>query len=314
MDVHLDVGPKKTPSITSYLDEQSRAILKVFENGLYGVFNEDQKLALVAGYSSGLSTEHCAMKDAADLCRYWNRKQWTEEEMEEFQILSLSRPGMDGIAVAFEDHPMYKRIMLSESGNMVSEPYIHPIKPQISFYESEEDDDVYFNRDTKSAGSTGYRLHTTEVHDDESIKHLYIPERSKGVIAEYVTAFQTSNVPVLVEFDLLRSFQVSFKGVIRISCVIPMNKTGSVWTKDIPVEPKVYYNFSEKLLPNDRERCKVAISLRGIVGENSEITIMGILLSRGEKTKLSIKLAKGDFDPFDYGFRPVYKTQDIDPQ
>lgn len=332
----MDVKPatslrKEPPPITSYLIEEERAILKTFEKGLYGVFNEDQKLALVAGYASGLSDEISAMKDAAELCRYWNRKQWTEQEMEDFQVMTLMMPGMDGIAVAFEYHPMYRRLMnasdtsdtnlssyvedinatkimpreAENDNNVVSSRFSLDPKPRVTFVESDDEAPLLLDD-----APTGYRLHRILVAGEEMLKQLYIPPKARGVCCVYRTALKMGGQTLMIqEFDLLRGFKMFANCVVEITCMTKQNKTSAVWKKYVDVKKGLLYNFAEQLIPNDSDRCQILISQVGAEGVEHEIEIMGMILTREERTKNIVRLIKDEFDPFTYGFHPVFKLE-----
>lgn len=308
---------QKSDSLNNFMscmDEDTRRILKLFDSALQPTFTEDQRLSLLAGYASGISDEYNARKDATDLSRFYIRKQWTEEEMEDFQVMILSKQGMDGVAVVFENHPMYRRITGSnsiENSNHIEEGISERIssRPKIVFVDQADEEPHFDEEITKETKGNGYITHPFLILNASEIYAISIPSNKKGVICLYhalLRSFRASTI--IVEFDLLRSFMVHTKCIIYINCYMETNPTHAVWRKVIEANSGIMYNFADPLIPNDSKYCRIILVAEGIQEETDvEISIMGIKLSKDESTKQKIGLIQGRFDPLEYGFHPVFK-------
>jgi hypothetical protein len=315
--VHFPETKNALEKFESNMDAESREILRVFDCKLFATFSDNQTLALVAGYASALTTKEEAYRDAEMLCRYYTRKQWTQEEMEEFQIIMLSKPGMDGIAVAFEHHPMFKRLIEADTSggniyrndlyeeendnNSLSSLVVLRNKGSISFGDS-DDEEV---QESKTVKREGYRVHEPIMTDDGAIKNLYIPVKCKGVVCTFQgTISDDKSHPISSNFDLLRAVVFPKNHIIIITCITPNNKTSPIWRKEIAAHAGVRYNFAENLVPQEEATCRFLLKIVNHGKSEEEYTIIGIHLNKEERTKQRVNLIRNEFDPFQYGFYP----------
>ncbi|MEI7986379.1 MAG: hypothetical protein WCI55_12200 [Armatimonadota bacterium] len=313
--------------------DQMKTNLRLFASDLLHGFNRNQTVSILKGYvNSGkletLTTIEIVM-EARKLNDLWNRKVWTENMAENFQISILTQPEWEGVSYAFMNHPAYRHLVGSHDhsrlGRSPGSTNMREQWEEGNKFTLYRDDSQSVNNNNNNSTSNRtkivfteeetplirdpYDLHEELVEDCEEIEML-VAHSKRGVTYVYgAKLIEGTREPLGFKFDLLRAFRSDTDCVIRMEFGSFEQEKSSKWCKDMDVCQNIWYNFAEDLLPINSGELNLKVSFLGAEEESINLKIMGVYMTESEREQQELNLQKNGFDPYLFGFRRQFKLK-----
>lgn len=287
------------------------------------VFTEGQAdLILESFLNHGLLAEedNDVMSKIRFLNNYWLQKAWSDIMIIDFQTMLIKHPELDGAREVFKSHPVARTFLRSESevaaASVSSEndnnttrarPTLTGLKHEISKMEE------------KAHRARKYLVHEVEeVDDPESLDFKYAQFQCEGVMYEWsCNEFTGVRIKLGYKFHLLRSMRVTVPCIATIEAYEQcygrpsMKDAGVLWSKQIKVEPNMWNNFCDQLLPCHSSLFNVGVTFVPIEGADRMFRMPVVFRGVRLMPRFALELedfikSEGresvEFDPHEYGF------------